>query len=72
MIPTKEWLDAFDMEFKSMYAVGCTELGWDEDFLGRWCDLSPREAAERLGMKYDLIVGFTDDYPKYWAKIFYN
>lgn len=68
MIPDRKWLDAFDAELKSIYAVSLEDVGWDEIFLGRWCDLSPREAAERLGKKYDLIVGFTDDLPRYYLK----
>ncbi len=56
MIPSKEWLDAFDTEVKRLYCTSVADLGWDEIFLGHWCDLSPREAAEKLGEKYDLII----------------
>ncbi len=68
MTPSKEWLDTFDYEMKSIYAVSLEELGWDETFLGRWCDIPPREAAERLGEKYDLIADFADNQPRYFAR----
>ena len=61
MIPSKEWLDAFDAEVKRLYCASSDDLGFDESNIGYLCDLPPREAAERLGEKFDLIVGLLDD-----------
>ena len=50
-----DWVREFDAELMRLHGVDHDDIGWDHGLLLRWSDIPAREAAQRLGDKYDLI-----------------